>query len=161
MVFTRDAQAIITSVGGGIVELLGWTADQLVGMPSTAFVHPEDQPSAIGAWMEMLTVPGSTRLWRGRYRSAEGAWRWVETVNENHLHEPGEYVRSTMTPVTVDQVDPLFRTMVPNSPTFRLRKSTGPQPSGDWMTSKSRRTWPKIVLGSVSLRTSREGRPET
>ena len=47
----------------------------------------------------MLTVPGSTRLWRGRYRSAGGAWRWVETVNENHLHEPEEYVRSTMTAV--------------------------------------------------------------
>ena len=104
MVLTRDAGAIITSVEDGIVELLGWSPDQLVGRPSTTLIHPEDQPSAIAAWMEMLTAPGSTRLWRGRYRSAGGAWKWVETLNENHLNEPGEYVRSIMTRVTGDQV---------------------------------------------------------
>jgi diguanylate cyclase (GGDEF)-like protein/PAS domain S-box-containing protein len=103
-VLKRDAAAIITWVGEGIVEMLGWTADQLVGLPSTSFVHPEDQPSAIAAWMEMITEPGAVRVWRGRYRAADGSWMWVETVNENHLDDPEEFVRTSMTRVTVEQV---------------------------------------------------------
>ena len=29
----------------------------------------------------MITSPGRTSLWRGRYRTAQGSWRWVETEN--------------------------------------------------------------------------------
>jgi PAS domain S-box-containing protein len=101
---TRDAGAIITHVDEGIVDMLGWTPDQLVGLPSTQFIHPEDQHSAIAAWMEMLTDPGTVRVWRGRYRAADGSWRWVETVNENHLGDPEPLVRSSMRRVSVEQV---------------------------------------------------------
>ena len=104
VVLTRDAAAIITCVDEGIVDMLGWTPEQLVGLPSTSFIHPEDQPSAIAAWMEMVTEPGAVRVWRGRYRAADGSWRWVETVNENHLEDPEEVVRTSMTRVTVEQV---------------------------------------------------------
>jgi diguanylate cyclase (GGDEF)-like protein/PAS domain S-box-containing protein len=101
---TRDAGAIITYVDEGIVDMLGWTPDQLVGLPSTRFIHPEDQHSAIAAWMDMLTDPGTVRVWRGRYRAADGSWRWVETVNENHLGDPEALVRSSMRRVSVEQV---------------------------------------------------------
>jgi len=101
---TRDAAAIITYVDESIVDMLGWTPEQLVGLPSTNFIHPEDQPSAIAAWMEMITEPGAVRVWRGRYRAADGSWTWVETVNENHLGDPEEVVRTSMTRVTVEQV---------------------------------------------------------
>jgi diguanylate cyclase (GGDEF)-like protein/PAS domain S-box-containing protein len=101
---TRDAGAIITYVDEGIVDMLGWTPDQLVGLPSTQFIHPEDQHSAIAAWMEMLVDPGTVRVWRGRYRAADGSWRWVETVNENHLSDPDPMVKSSMRRVSVEQV---------------------------------------------------------
>ena len=65
VVLTRDAAAIITYVDEGIVDMLGWTPEQLVGLPSTKFIHPEDQPSAIAAWMEMITEPGSVRVVAG------------------------------------------------------------------------------------------------
>jgi diguanylate cyclase (GGDEF)-like protein/PAS domain S-box-containing protein len=104
VVLTRDAAAIITCVDEGIVDMLGWTPEQLVGLPSTSFIHPEDQPSAIAAWMEMVTEPGAVRVWQGRYRAADGSWRWVETVNENHLEDPEEVVRTSMTRVAVEQV---------------------------------------------------------
>ncbi len=80
VVLTRNAGGIITYVGDRIIEMLGWTPEELVGLPSTKFIHPEDQPSAIAAWMEMITEPGSVGVWRGRYRAADGAWKWVETV---------------------------------------------------------------------------------
>jgi len=103
--FTRDAAALITSVDEAMVEVLGWRPDQLVGRASTDFIHPEDQPSAIGAWFSMLTAPGDTRVWRGRYQNAEGAWKWVETVNVNRLDDPDHpVVASTMALITVEQV---------------------------------------------------------
>jgi len=78
---TRDSAGLITSVRGHISAILGWRPEELVGSPSTKFIHPADQPSAIAAWMEMIMAPGSTRIWRGRYQSANGAWKWVETEN--------------------------------------------------------------------------------
>ena len=104
VVLTRNAWGIITYVDEGIVDMLGWMPEQLVGLPSTKFLHPEDQPSGIAAWMEMITEPGSIMAWRGRYRAANGSWTWVETINENHLDDPEEVVRTSMTRVTVEQV---------------------------------------------------------
>lgn len=103
VVLTRNAGGIITYVDDRIAEMLGWTPDELVGLPSTKFIHPEDQPSAIAAWMEMITEPGSVRVWRGRYRAADGAWKWVETVNENRLDSAEEVVRSSMSLVTGEE----------------------------------------------------------
>jgi diguanylate cyclase (GGDEF)-like protein/PAS domain S-box-containing protein len=103
--FTRDSAGIITSVDASMTQVLGWSSDQLVGRPSTDFIHPEDQPSAVGAWFNMLAAPNDTRVWRGRYHSADGTWKWVETVNLNQLGDPSNpVVASTMTVITVDQV---------------------------------------------------------
>jgi PAS domain S-box-containing protein len=100
---TRNAVGVITSVEETMIELLGWKPSELVGFPSTQFIHPEDQPSAISTWMAMITAPGTPRLWRGRYQTAQGAWQWVETVNRlEDSDEPVVY--SSMTLVTVEQV---------------------------------------------------------
>jgi diguanylate cyclase (GGDEF)-like protein/PAS domain S-box-containing protein len=104
VLLTRDVAGVITQVDERIVDMLGWTPEQLVGLPSTKLVHPDDQPSAIAAWMEMMIEPGSIRTWRGRYRTADGSWKWVETVNENHLEDPEKVVRSSMTLASVEQV---------------------------------------------------------
>jgi diguanylate cyclase (GGDEF)-like protein/PAS domain S-box-containing protein len=90
---TRDATAVITAVGEHIAELLGWRPEQLVGLPSTRFIHPEDQPSAVAAWMSMITSPGTPQVWRGRYQDAHGAWTWIEAVNV--LQDPDKGIVST------------------------------------------------------------------
>jgi diguanylate cyclase (GGDEF)-like protein/PAS domain S-box-containing protein len=101
---TRDAAAIMTSVDDGIIDMLGWRPDQLIGLPSTRLIHPDDQPSAVAAWMDMITEPGSVRVWRGRYRTADDMWRWVEVINRNRLDDTDGLVWSSMRLVTVDQV---------------------------------------------------------
>lgn len=82
---TRNEAAVITWVDERMADVLGWAPEQLVGLPSTKFIHPEDQPSAVAAWFDMLTAPGEVRTWRGRYQAADGTWRWVETANRNDL----------------------------------------------------------------------------
>jgi PAS domain S-box-containing protein len=101
----RDASAVITSLDAGMINVLGWTPDQMVGRASTEFLHPEDQSSAVAAWFAMLAAPGEARVWRGRYHGADGAWVWVETVNVNRLDDPDDpVVTTTMTRVAPDQV---------------------------------------------------------
>jgi diguanylate cyclase (GGDEF)-like protein/PAS domain S-box-containing protein len=78
---TRDVAGVITSVDDGVFDLLGWRPEQLIGLPSTEFIHPADQPGAVAAWMGMITSPGSCGAWRGRYKTTTGSWRWVETEN--------------------------------------------------------------------------------
>jgi diguanylate cyclase (GGDEF)-like protein/PAS domain S-box-containing protein len=100
----RDATAVIISVGEELSDVLGWRPDEFVGHSSTDFLHPEDGPSAIAAWIEMIDAPGETRTWQGRYRTADGAWQWVECVNTSHLDDPKRaVVMTTMRRVTVDQ----------------------------------------------------------
>jgi diguanylate cyclase (GGDEF)-like protein/PAS domain S-box-containing protein len=77
----RDGSGIITSIEPSIVELLGWLPEQMVGSPSTRFIHPEDQGLAVATWMAMITSPGTPHVWRGRYQDVHGAWIWVETSN--------------------------------------------------------------------------------
>jgi diguanylate cyclase (GGDEF)-like protein/PAS domain S-box-containing protein len=103
--FVRDEAALIVEVDESMREVLGWAPNDLIGRPSTEFIHPEDQPSAIAAWFAMLDAPGVEATWQGRYRAADGTWRWVECVNVNHLADAdAPYVFSRMTPVSVDQV---------------------------------------------------------
>ncbi|HEY3842563.1 MAG TPA: diguanylate cyclase [Acidimicrobiales bacterium] len=78
---TRDAAGVITSVDEATCALLNWRPEQMVGSPSTKFIHPADQSSAVAAWMEMITCPGLIRVWRGRYQTGGGTWQWVETEN--------------------------------------------------------------------------------
>ena len=84
----RNEAAVIFWVDEANPHVLGWTSEELMGMPTAELIHPDDQASAISAWFEMIAAPGSTRTWRGRYRSADGSWVWIQTVNTNRLDEP-------------------------------------------------------------------------
>jgi diguanylate cyclase (GGDEF)-like protein/PAS domain S-box-containing protein len=104
-VLVRNEAALIVAVDGDPQAVLGWRADELIGVPSTTFIHPEDQPSAVAAWFQMISEPGATKTWRGRYRDGDGTWRWVEATNTNRLDDPNDpRVLSSITRVTIDQV---------------------------------------------------------
>src|ERR1700722_2604691 len=65
----RNGIGVIQSVDESIYDLLGWRPDQMIGNSSTTFIHPDDQSSAIAAWVKMLDSPDGSGLWRGRYQS--------------------------------------------------------------------------------------------
>lgn len=101
----RNDAAVIVAAEGATVEVLGWQPDELVGCASTSFIHPEDQPSAVAAWFDMVGEPRSTRTWRGRYRSSDGRWQWVEATNTNRLDDPDDpTVVSSIVRVTTHEV---------------------------------------------------------
>jgi diguanylate cyclase (GGDEF)-like protein/PAS domain S-box-containing protein len=104
-VLIRNELGLIVAAEGDVFEVLGWDAEELIDCSSTTLIHPEDQTSAIAAWLVMIESRGTTATWRGRYRSRAGTWRWVESMNTNHLDDPDEpRVTSALRAVTVEQV---------------------------------------------------------
>jgi len=59
----------------------------------------------VAAWFEMIAAPGTTKRWRGRYRTAGGEWQWVESVNSNYLDDPNHpVVLSVMSRIAVAEM---------------------------------------------------------
>lgn len=63
------------------------TPEDLIGEPSTKFIHLDDQSGAVSTWMQMVSAPGIPKQWHGRYQTADGGWQRVPTVNVTD--EPG------------------------------------------------------------------------
>jgi diguanylate cyclase (GGDEF)-like protein len=104
-ILIRDELGGIVAARGEVFDVLGWTAEEIVGLSSTTLIHLEDQTTAITAWLQMLETPGAAVAWRGRYRARAGTWRWVESLNTNNLDDPDDpRVTSSLRPVTVEQV---------------------------------------------------------
>jgi PAS domain S-box-containing protein len=61
-----------------IEGVLGYTADELVGISTFEFIHPDDVELSLEAFRDMLERPGQTRIVELRYRHKNGSWRVVE-----------------------------------------------------------------------------------
>ena len=104
-VLIRNEMGGIVAAHGEVFVVLGWDAEEIVGLSSTALIHPEDQTGAITAWLQMLDTPGASMSWRGRYRARAGTWRWVESLNINNLDDPSDpRVTSSLRPVAAEEV---------------------------------------------------------
>ncbi|MGA2307783.1 MAG: diguanylate cyclase [Acidimicrobiales bacterium] len=69
-------------------QLLGWSAEEMVGRRSFEFIHPDDQELAVENWMQMLASPGLAHKVRMRHRCRDGSWIWLEINNHNLLDDP-------------------------------------------------------------------------
>jgi PAS domain S-box-containing protein len=102
----RNEAALITAVEESIVEILGWRPEQILGSPPTDLVHPDDLARAVAAWFSMMDAPGSTQTWRGRFRTADGGWTWIEAQNTNRLDDPDEPgIFTVLRPAEADLLD--------------------------------------------------------
>lgn len=84
----KDIGAVFVDVDPALSEILGWSAEELIGRRTTEFVHPDDREAAIANWMQMLDSPGPGPRTRVRHRHREGSWVWLEVTNHNRLSDP-------------------------------------------------------------------------
>jgi diguanylate cyclase (GGDEF)-like protein/PAS domain S-box-containing protein len=84
----KDATAVFTAVDSAMCEILGWSADELVGRRALEIVHPDDHDMGIANWVEMLATRGLGRRVRLRHRHRDGHWVWLEITNQNRLDDP-------------------------------------------------------------------------
>ena len=85
----KDGLAVIVDIDHNVSELLGWRVEDMVGVRSLEFIHPDDQEESIAAWMDMLSAPGLTTRARLRHACADGRWLWLDISNRNLLEEAG------------------------------------------------------------------------
>ena len=78
----KSMTAVIVDVDTSVTSMLGWSADRMVGMRSSEFIHPDDRDRAVSSWMALLSGKDSQRV-RVRHRCADGSWLWLEV---EHLH---------------------------------------------------------------------------
>lgn len=84
----KNSVSVLLEIDAATTEILGWSAEEMVGRRSLEFIHPNDQEPAIEAWMEMLARPGPGRPARMRHKRSDGSWLWVEITNNNRLADP-------------------------------------------------------------------------
>lgn len=75
-------------VSGSVTTLLGWTPEELVGTPSTEFLHPDDRAAASEVVREYLAGRAEPRTVEHRVRHKDGTWRIFESITTNLTDEP-------------------------------------------------------------------------
>ena len=76
--FVLDPDATITYASPA-VERFGYTPDRLIGVPSRDLIHPDDVVRFRDTVMDSMRSTGTASV-EWRFRTAEGAYRWVEEI---------------------------------------------------------------------------------
>jgi diguanylate cyclase (GGDEF)-like protein/PAS domain S-box-containing protein len=71
----------ILGIDRAATEILGWTSDQMIGMRSLEFIHPDDHGLAIESWAVMMSEPETMRRARIRHRSSSEVWIWFDVAH--------------------------------------------------------------------------------
>lgn len=79
---------VILSITPDFTEMLGWTADELVGESSMGLLHPDECEAGLVAWIEVLDSPGTVTRIRQRFKKKDGSWLWCESTDHNELDDP-------------------------------------------------------------------------
>jgi diguanylate cyclase (GGDEF)-like protein/PAS domain S-box-containing protein len=87
--FAVDASGQVRYQSPSASRIFGYRPDELVGVPADSTVHPDDVAAA-RAWFGELarSFPGTIARLDSRMRRGDGAWRYVEIVGANLLHDP-------------------------------------------------------------------------
>ncbi|MCP3989516.1 MAG: EAL domain-containing protein [Actinomycetia bacterium] len=88
LVYHRDATATFLWVDEATEQVLGWTADELLGRQALDFIHADDAERAIESWLAMVAGAPAGVPVRLRYRTSSGAYRWFEVHNTSLLNDP-------------------------------------------------------------------------
>jgi PAS domain S-box-containing protein len=71
-----DANGNFRTVNQAMVDLLGWSEQELCSRPFLEFVYPDDQPQTKAAF-EKFSEGFSKFEVKNRYRTKDGGWRWL------------------------------------------------------------------------------------
>ena len=87
--FLCSADGEVLFVGPSLTARLGYLPDDVLGKVCLSLWHPEDEPGVRAVWRATVTAgPGTTSVFEGRLRHADGSWRWVEETVTNRLDDP-------------------------------------------------------------------------
>uniref|UniRef100_UPI003F7006A0 PAS domain-containing protein n=1 Tax=Dyadobacter sp. TaxID=1914288 RepID=UPI003F7006A0 len=73
-------------IADSILPVLGFHADELIGINLFDYLHPEDK-ARIADTVQSLALGEKVRIDPYRFPDANGRWRWISTVATNLTHE--------------------------------------------------------------------------
>jgi PAS domain S-box-containing protein len=75
---TASFEGYFTQVNPSFTRVLGFSAEELMRQPLLDFVHPDDREPTLAAIAEQTERGEAVFHFRNRYRTKEGAYRWLE-----------------------------------------------------------------------------------
>ncbi|WP_433790430.1 diguanylate cyclase domain-containing protein [Actinoplanes sp. CA-252034] len=76
-------------VSPAVERILGFPVEEALGRCSLDILHRDDRARLAAGLDELYAKPGVEMTFQGRYRHADGSWRWLEVVAVNLTGEPG------------------------------------------------------------------------
>jgi len=80
--------ALIERATPSVKELVGRSAEELLGTDAFSFMHPADITVTVLMMSGVLETPGSSCRLRLRARNGSGEWAWLSAEVTNHLDDP-------------------------------------------------------------------------
>lgn len=87
-----SAEGIFTYISPTVKVLLGYTPEEVIGQPSTAFNHPDDNKKLLD-YRNTLFIDQQTVRFTGRVRHKNGEYRWFETTVEFIRDQSGDIMQ--------------------------------------------------------------------
>jgi diguanylate cyclase (GGDEF)-like protein/PAS domain S-box-containing protein len=84
-----DRNAVIFRAEGRVQEILGCSAEEMIGRTPLDFVHRDCYADSLALWFDLVEHPGSTRTTRRRYVRLDGGEVWCEASYLNRLAADG------------------------------------------------------------------------
>ena len=86
VIILLDSSMTITWVSPSVELTLGYSPHQVIGLTSADLIHPDDQAD-LGAKVAESETTGLPLVMRYRFRTAEGTYRWVESIGRSAVDE--------------------------------------------------------------------------
>jgi diguanylate cyclase (GGDEF)-like protein/PAS domain S-box-containing protein len=78
----------ISYISPSVLRVLGYGVEDVIGHPILSFVHPDDRDELAQQYRLLIDRPGDSVTYQGRYRHADGSWRWLDVITTNLVPEP-------------------------------------------------------------------------
>ena len=88
VIFVVDVDGRITFWSPSATEVLGWTAEEVLGRSRFDFVHPDDHPILANAIAGILPRAGAAARITTRNLHKNGSWLLIESEGRNLLSDP-------------------------------------------------------------------------
>jgi diguanylate cyclase (GGDEF)-like protein/PAS domain S-box-containing protein len=94
MLCTVNADGYFVELNPAWAATLGYTEEELESRPFIDFVHPEDRERTAAETASLFSGTG-TAVFQNRYRTKDGAWRWLDWSSKYSAADGLIYARAT------------------------------------------------------------------
>ena len=94
-IVVSDASGTVLYASPSAARIGGWASNETTGRSFVDTIHPDDRQRLRADRRQLLSTPGAVVAGSYRFPNPDGAWLWIEMVEQNLLDHPG--VRAIVT----------------------------------------------------------------